>query len=107
MTRVRAWHVNVVGAVGNLGGAYWMSQTGEPTAGSLIFGIAVLAMAVVGTAAAIPSTVLFALGRLQRVAVVLNLLIAVGLLVAFSFVALPFGGFLVVAAALGWRESDG
>lgn len=105
MSRIKAWHVNVVGALVNLGAGLANTQLMEPNAGSLIFGIAFLAIGIVGTLASIPSTILLLVGRLQRIAAVLNVVVAVALMVFLTPVALTFGVFLLVGAVLAWREA--
>lgn len=105
MSRVKAWHVNLAGAVLNLGAGVANAQLMDATASSIIFGAAFLALGLLGTVASIPSTALLLVGRLQRVAAVLNVLVAAGLFVIFMVPSLTFGVFLLVGAALAWREA--
>lgn len=107
MTRIKAWQVNVVGAVLALGIGVWSARTGTATLDSLIADFVLLVVAIAGIAAIVPSTVMLLFGKLERVAAVLNVLVAVAMVVFSSPATLTLGGFLVVAAALGWREADG
>ncbi len=117
--RLKAWHVLLAGPVvqflvgaalvvaaplgfvgGHVGGGEGMAL--------LAHAAVVLGMAVVAAVFATVPLVLFALGRLRRVAAVLSALLAVG------FVVLPSGshpatwsmvGVFALAAVLGWREA--
>lgn len=105
MSRLKAWHANVLGAVVVLALGVTQARLGPAATESLIFSVALLGVGIVGTVASIPSTVLFLAGRLRRIAVLLNVVVAAALAVVFFPIGLAFGAFLLVGALLGWREA--